>query len=119
MTTKAVRGAVQLDADTPEEMRQRIGELLRQLMERNVLAEHDLISIQFTQTQDLISANPASCLRYFGYAEVPLFCSQEPRYHGSLPRVVRTLVTFRSSTPAPGRPVYLNGAENLRTDIAR
>jgi len=119
MTTIAVRGAVQLDADTPEEMRQRIGELMQQLMERNALRERDLVSIQFTQTQDLISANPASCLRNFGYAEVPLFCSQEPQYHGSLPRVVRTLVTFRAFTSAQARPVYLNGAENLRTDIGR
>ena len=80
-------------------------------------AESDLISIVFSQTRDLNEANPASALREIGYSDVPLFCTQEPEYKGSMPGVIRVLVSFNCAEKRKVIPVYLDGAEALRTDI--
>jgi chorismate mutase len=117
-SVKAVRGAIRVDVDTKEEICRRVGELIWKLSEENSLYRKRIISIQFTQTKDLISANPATALRTIeGYANVPLFCAQEPEYEGSMERVIRILVTYEERASRVPRPVYLNGAERLRGDL--
>ncbi len=117
-SVKAVRGAIRVDVDTKEEICRRVGELIWKLSEENSLYRKRIISIQFTQTKDLISANPATALRTIeGYANVPLFCAQEPEYEGSMERVIRILVPYEERASRVPRAVYLNGAERLRGDL--
>ncbi|MGW5820496.1 chorismate mutase, partial [Streptomyces noursei] len=45
MAVRAVRGAVQLERDDAEHMREQVGALLTALLERNDLVPDDLISV--------------------------------------------------------------------------
>jgi len=69
-------------------------------------------------TEDLTAANPATGLRRTGFSATPLFCTQEARVDGALPRVIRVLVTYEAPEGAVPVPVYLDGAEGLRPDLA-
>lgn len=113
----AVRGAIGLDRNDGALIRDGVQRLIGQLVSTNHVDEDDMVSIQFSQTRDLTEANPASALREIGYADVPLFCSQEPDYKGSMPRVIRVLITFNAPQKRPVTPVYLDGAQALRSDI--
>ena len=68
LTVRAVRGATTVDQDTPEEIGERVVELLRQTLDRNGLVEDDIISILFTATEDIISTFPATAARSMGLA---------------------------------------------------
>ena len=114
----AVRGATQLRDNTKEAMNIHVTELVSKLLLANTIAEDDIISIQFTQTMDLDTANPARELRTIGFSSTALFCSLEPEYEDSLNKTVRVLITYRkSSFEHQPSPVYLHGASVLRPNI--
>ena len=113
----AVRGAV-CTQDTVEDIIQNTKLLYQTLIEKNHLSEQDIVSIQFTTTPDLTVLNPASALRKAGFAsDVPLFCSCEPVFKGSLERVIRVLITAYSDCKMES--AYLNGAQVLRPDLSK
>ena len=75
---KAVRGAVSLEQDSQEELKDKAALLYAKLQELNGFSEESIISIIFSQTPD-ISYNPAKALRLAsGISVAPLFCTQEP-----------------------------------------
>ncbi|WP_030274621.1 chorismate mutase [Streptomyces sp. NRRL B-24484] len=117
---RAVRGAIQVDRDDPDEVMDATRLLLREIIEANSLVADDLVSILFTATPDLRSGFPARAARDLGLTDVPLMCAQEMDVDGGLPRTVRVLVT--AETPLPRdrvRHVYLGGARALRPDLAQ
>lgn len=114
----AVRGAAGVEHDSAEEVCRAVHSLARELCERNGINEADIVSIVFSQTRDITAANPARCLREIGFARTPLFCTQEPEYPDSLPRILRVLVTFRSAEAREPTPVYQGRAAELRPDMA-
>ena len=122
---RAVRGAIQVRDGAAESIEEAGARLAQELLAANGIPMGDLVSLVFTLTRDLFAGNPATGARRRipGLAEVPLLCLQEAAVEGSLPRVVRLLVTF--TVPASGPraaarpvPVYLDGAEALRPDLA-
>lgn len=113
----AVRGAVGIGDNTKKAIYHGVQSLITRLVETNQIAQNDIISIMFSQTQDLDAANPATALREIGFENVPLFCMQEINYKGSPPRIIRVLITFSSDKVRKGTPVYLDGAELLRPDL--
>jgi chorismate mutase len=104
--------------NTVESISQQVPALYREILARNAIRERDIVSVVFSVTSDLTVLNPATALRKAGLASsVPLFACAEPFIQGYLPLVVRILVTYYGKNrPAP---VYMNGAEVLRPDIAR
>ena len=118
---KAVRGAVSLEQDNQNELREKICLLYRKLQEKNKFTEKDIVSIIFSQTPD-ISYNPAKALRTgSGISNAPLFCTQEP-VCTDFPqeRMLRVLITFnRDNDDSKVQPVYLGKAAELRTDLKR
>lgn len=116
---RAVRGAIQIDVDKDFEIAERTHQLVTEILKKNTITLQNVVSIQFTQTIDLVSLNCAAGLRRFGFGEVPLFCAQEPNCDYTMPRIIRVLVTFNSDKNQEVKHIYLNGAENLRPDIAR
>ena len=110
---RAVRGAIKVSGN--DTFADGVNKLISALQQKNGISESDLISIVFSQTKD-ITANPATALRGFGYAETPLFCTQEPEYEGTEPGLLRVLLTFETKNPK-SVPVYLDGAEKLRKDL--
>ena len=115
--TIAVRGAVQVESNAPHPIKGAVVKLIEEIAERNGISEADIVSIIFSLTRDLTALNPATALRETGFSRVPLFCTQEPDYSGSMPRVIRVLVTVNGETGQKPVPVYLGGAEKLRADL--
>lgn len=113
----AVRGAVQVESNNPGPIKESVVRLIKEIAELNDIGEDDIVSIVFSQTKDITTLNPATALRETGFAHVPLFCTQEPDYSGSMPRVIRVLVTAETEEKRKPVPVYLGGAENLRSDL--
>ena len=120
MAVRAVRGAVQVDADDRDLVLKSTTELVTALFEANALTPDDVISIIFTATPDLTSEFPALAARELGLSDTPLLCASEIAVPGALPRVVRILThveTMRSKQEV--QHVYLGGATALRRDIAQ
>lgn len=113
----AVRGAIGVEKNTAQDLSGAVQRLVSDLCRANGLSEDEIVSIVFSQTRDLTAGNPAACLREIGYADTPLFCTQEPEYPDSLPQILRVLLTFRATAKVSPRPVYLGRAAELRPDI--
>ena len=114
----AVRGATTVDEDTPAEIGEKTGELLKQMMERNDIREDAIVSIILTATPDLVSDFPAVAARNLGLSQVPLLCSQEIPVKGSIERCIRVLMhAYSIKAREEIRHAYLHGARQLRTDL--
>lgn len=116
--TRAVRGAIQVEENSRPAIENSAVRLVNEVLRANAIAEQQIVSIMFSLTEDLTAANPATGLRREGFAGTPLFCTQEPRIDGGMPRVIRVLVTFESPERRETVAVYLEGAEALRADLS-
>jgi chorismate mutase len=120
MPVRAVRGAIQVDGNTREEILDGSAELVRAVLERNHLSAEDIISIVFTATPDLTAEFPAYAARQLGLTDVPLLCATEIAVPGALPRTLRLLAHVETScSRGEVRHAYLRGAAALRTDLPR
>ena len=120
MAVKAIRGAVQVDANDRAAILEATTELVTEVMTRNGLVTDDVISVVFTATPDLTAEFPALAARKIGFQDVPLLCAAEIGVPGALPRVVRLLMHVETTLPRPAlQHVYLRGAAVLRLDIAQ
>ena len=120
MSVRAIRGAIQIDADDADLMRDAVVELMSSILKSNALATEDLISVLFTCTPDLVSDFPAASARAMGLGHVPLLCAVEMAVPGSLPRTIRVLIHCTTSRGQNEiSHVYLRGATVLRKDIAQ
>lgn len=117
MTVKALRGAVQLNDDTPQQITAAVKQLLETIMDKNSLREDQIISVFFSQTKDLRSCNPASAARKAGFESFCYFCLQELDVDNSFEKMIRVLMHVSCSSDAVLHPVYLGGAEKLRPDL--
>ena len=120
MAIRAVRGAIQVEANERDEILQGTSELVAEVLHRNRIDPDDLISIVFTATPDLTADFPAYAARAMGITDVPFLCATEIDVPGAMPRVVRLLAhaeTDRSREEI--RHVYLRGAAALRSDLPR
>ena len=115
---RAVRGAIQVDANERDDILEGTAELVTEVLHRNRIDPADLISIVFTATPDLTAEFPAYAARQMGLSDVPLLCTTEIEVPGSMPRVLRLMAHVETSlTRAEIRHVYLRGASALRTDL--
>jgi|SRR5271166_1506547 len=115
---RALRGATTVDADTVEQVTERVQELLAALMAQNDLFEDDIISIIFTATADVVSTFPATAARTFGFGAVPLLCAAEIPVPGAMARCIRVLLHISTTLDRDElRHVYLHGAQSLRDDL--
>lgn len=115
---KAVRGAISVNGNDHPSMEEAAASLVKTIQEKNGVAESTIISLVFSQTKDLDVANPAAALRKTGaYANIPLFCTQEPEYEGSHPSMLRVLMTYETADASNPSPVYLGDAVKLRRDL--
>ncbi len=118
MAVRAVRGAIQVDADERDLVLEATTELLTTVLARNAIQPDDLISVVFTATPDLRSEFPAYAARQMGITDVPLLCATEIAVPGAMPRVLRLLAHVETDLPRQDvRHVYLRGAAALRTDL--
>jgi chorismate mutase len=120
MNLRAIRGAIQVGANTPEEIASGVKELLPAILEANSLSTEKVISVLLTCTPDLNAAFPAASAREIGFGAVPLLCAVEMDVPGSLPLVIRVMLHAQFDNPtAQAKHIYLRGASVLRKDIAQ
>ena len=120
MAVRAIRGAIQVDADEREAILEGTAELVAEVVSRNELTADDVISVLFTVTPDLTAEFPALAARKTGFHAVPLMCATEIPVPGAMPRVVRLMAHVETDRPRSEiQHVYLRGAVALRLDIAQ
>jgi len=117
MRLRAIRGAIQVEANTPEAIASGVHELLPAILKANEIKSEDVISVILTCTPDLNAAFPAAFAREIGFGAVPLLCAVEMDVPGSLPLVIRVLLHAELGSPA--NHIYLRGATALRKDLAQ
>lgn len=117
-TFRALRGATRVDADTKEQVTERVQALVRAMLERNGIGHDDLVSIIFTATSDVHSMFPAEAARGLGLGDVPLLCAQELDIEGKPDRTIRILMHVTTDKERSElQPVYLEGTAVLRDDL--
>jgi len=114
---RAVRGAITVEADTPDQVRRATTEMMHALLERNALASEQMVSILFTMTPDLRAEFPAVAAREMGLSGVPLLCAAEIDVPGAMARCIRVLVHCYMPAQRAVRHVYLREARQLRMDL--
>lgn len=120
MSVRAIRGAIQVEANTAEAIAAGTKELLAEILRANTLKVEQVISVLLTATPDLNAAFPAAAAREVGFEATPLLCAVEIDVQGALARVVRAMVTVETERTASDiSHIYLAGAKALRRDIAQ
>lgn len=115
---RALRGATTAISNEAPAIVDATERLLAEMIGRNEIAHEDLVSMIFTTTSDLTAEFPAAAARRLGLSAVPLLCAHEIDVPGSVPRCIRVLMHFYTTKPGDDlRHVYLEGAEQLRTDL--
>jgi chorismate mutase len=119
-SVRALRGATTVDEDLPEQITMRTVELLDEIMAQNNLEVHQVISIFFTSTPDLVSHFPATAARINGFGAVPLICAQEIPVPNAMPRCIRLMMHLNTTAARDElHHVYLHDAKSLRDDLPR
>lgn len=116
---RAIRGAIVVENDTPEQIMEKTSELLLEMVSVNRIAQNDIIQIMFTATQDLTSAFPAAAARKLGWVDTPLITAVEMNVSNSLSRCIRVLMTVYTTLPKDEVVhVYVGQARSLRPDLS-
>ena len=120
MAVRAIRGAIQVEANERTAILEATAELVAEVMSRNGLTADAVISVLFTATPDLTAEFPALAARKTGFHAVPLMCASEIPVPGAMPRVVRLMAHVETARQRSEiQLVYLRGAVALRLDIAQ
>ena len=120
MSIRAIRGATQVSANTPEAIATGVKELIQAILDANTLTPRDVVSVFFTSTPDLTASFPAAACREIGFASVPLIGSVEVDVPGALAMVIRVMLHVESGKSHEEiSHIYLHGAVALRRDIAQ
>ncbi len=115
---RALRGATTVDADTTEQLHERVSALLQHMLDRNDVDKDDCISILFTATDDIHSMFPALAARGMGFGDVPLICARELDIVGGTAMCVRIMMHINTEKARSElHHVYLEGAKGLRDDL--
>ena len=115
----AIRGAIDVPADTAADVSAAVIELVRAIGERNRLEPMSIISAQFTVTPDVKSLFPAKAAREAGWSSVPMLCTLEIDVPGALARCIRVMLHANLPFGQAVEHVYLRGAVSLRPDLGK
>lgn len=113
---KAIRGAITVGEDSPEEIKKAVSKLLSAIMKENGLTDENIVCILFSNTEDLRSYYPAKAAREEGFFSCALYSSLEPTINGALEKCIRVMLL--TDTENKPKHIYLEGARKLRKDVA-
>ena len=114
---KAIRGAITIEENTVEAIKDNSILMLQELVQANNLLPEDIVQVTFTATKDINKAYPAKFAREIGWHNVPLICLQEMDVEGSLAMCIRVVLLVEKADLAQVKHVYLKGAKVLRPDL--
>jgi len=117
---RGIRGAITVDKNEPDQILERVEELLVAMVEANEIQTEDIASISFSSTPDVNTAFPALAARRLGWIDVPLFGTQEIDCPTGLPMCVRVLILLNTDLPQSAiKHSYLRGAAILRPEYKK
>ena len=98
----AIRGATTITADEPQQIREAVAQLLREIAEKNGLRAEEMLFILFSNTADIRSLYPAKAAREAGFVSPALFSAAEPDIAGALPLCIRSASDTAAATTTSG-----------------
>lgn len=116
---RGIRGAITVDANTPEDIKKAAVILLTEMLIKNQIRNEDISHVIFTMTTDLDAAFPAKFAREeLGWDFVPMVCFNELKVKDSLQMCLRALIVINTDKKQNEIfHIYLKGAKVLRPDI--
>ncbi len=117
---RGIRGAITIDTNSIEAVKQATIELISEIKKRNNFKEEDISYVLFTMTDDLDCVYPAKFAReeFIEWKSVPMMCTQELKIIGSLEKCLRILIVVNTDLAQNEiKHVYLKGAVKLRKDL--
>lgn len=119
MTTYSVRGAITIEANTENAIKEATIELIEEILRRNSIETKNISHAIFTMTKDINKAYPAKFAReYLDFKFVPMMCFQEMDIENSLKQCLRIMLVVNGDKQQNEvKHVYLKGAESLRIDL--
>ena len=115
MITKGIRGAITVDKNTPDAIREATLTLLNEIIERNDIKKEMVSHVIFTLTKDLTAEFPAKFVRLeLGWDDVAMMCFNEADIENALPMCLRVLIVLNCDENFKPQYVYLKGAKYLR-----
>lgn len=115
MISKGIRGAITVEENTVEGIKDATLELLSELFEQNNIQKENISHIIFTLTKDLDKAFPAKFARVdFNLVDTAMMCFNELEIESSLKKCLRILIVLNCEDNFIPKFVYLKGAKNLR-----
>jgi len=119
MAVRGIRGAINVDADVPEQIIAATTELLEEIFRANAIEEFDeIVSAIFTTSPDLTSTFPAEAARRLGMRQVPLLCSREIPVPNAMQHCIRILLHVNTDKKQSEMAhAYLRDTKSLRPDV--
>ncbi len=119
MFQRGVRGAITLENNSKEDIKNATIELLTEIIEKNNIKTEDISFVIFTLTKDLTADFPAKYAREnFDFKYVPMMCYNEADIEASIAKCIRILVSFNTEKKQDEiKHIYLKGAQKLRQDL--
>ena len=119
MTTRGIHGAISVDGNNEQSIKEAVSELIKTILESNGIATEDISHVIFTMTGDLNKAFPAKFAReLFDWKYVPMMCYNELNVPNSLPMCLRVLVVVNTDKKQNEiKHIYLKNAKKLRQDL--
>lgn len=115
MITKGIRGAITVDYNAEEAIRNATLKLLNEMILQNSISVENISHVIFTLTDDLNAAFPAKFARLdLGWEKVAMMCYHELDVPNSLRMCLRVLIVLNCEEQFEPKFVYLKGAQNLR-----
>lgn len=115
MITKGIRGAITVENNSAEALREATLELLKEMSVKNDITPDTISHVIFTTTNDLNAEFPAKFARLeFGWDNVAMMCFHELDVPNSLAMCLRVLIVINCEKDFIPQFVYLKGASNLR-----
>lgn len=120
MQQRGLRGAITVEENTVEAIKEATVELISELKRQNNYDEKDISNVIFTLTDDLDCVYPAKIAReeFPAWKYVPMVCFNELKIQNSLRKCLRILIILNTELAQDQvKHVYLKGAANLRKDL--
>ena len=115
MITKGIRGAITVENNTEQALKEATLELLKAITEANNIKPERISHAIFTTTKDLNATFPAKFARLtFGWDDVAMMCYHELDVPNSIRMCLRILIVYNCDEIFQPKFVYLKGASNLR-----
>lgn len=115
MITKGIRGAIVVESNNSDAIKDATLKLIREIFQKNNISKEDISHVIFTTTPDINADFPAKFARIdLGWDSVAMLCFHEMNVQGSLKMCLRVLIVVNCEENFKPQFVYLNGAEVLR-----